>query len=291
VQSLLFSLIQFFRRPELAFDPAWKSIPFGQKIWLLYRLIALQLVLVGITTILSSTLASTLGFKGENLVGKQSETSNVWQFLVEAAIWALLAEELFFRGWISKSRVIFGILFPIHALVVSWIVAVYALPLLFGDNSVIFIWTQIGLSLAFIIGWIIKMTSDTIDKKPLFATLKPGVFTTIIWYSAVLFGFAHSSNWIEVGQLWYLIPLLVIPQLIGGISLAFTRVRLGLQYSILGHFILNLLGTILIYNSLLVDEANQNSPSLIIIYGLLIHICVSAVLEIRAYYHQKNIIV
>ena len=135
------------------------------------------------------------------------------------------------------------------------------------------------------------MSLDAHDKKPLFATLKPSVFTAIIWYSAIIFGFAHSSNWIEVGQFWYLIPLLVIPQLIGGISLVFVRVRLGLQYSIMGHFILNLLGTILIYNSMLTDETNQNLLSLIVIYGMLIHIFVAAVLEILAYHHQKNIIV
>ena len=288
MQSLLFSLVQFFRRPEFAFDLAWKPISFGQKVWLLYRLIALQLALVTVTTVIVSVLADRLGFRGENLVGQESQTSTVWQFLLAAAILAPLIEELLFRGWISKKRWLFAILFPVHVLAVGWTVATLVFYRNFEINPLLCFFVGLGISIVFLIAWIIKMTSDAIDKKPLFATLKPWIFTTIIWYSALIFGFAHSSNWIEVGQFWYLVPLLVIPQLIGGISLVFIRIRLGLQYSIMGHFILNLLGTILIYNSMLVDEINQNSPSLIVIYGVLIHICVSAVLEILAFYRQKS---
>ena len=245
-------------------------------------------MLVTVANALVSGLSQQLGFSGKNLVEQNAQSSTVWQFLFWAAILAPLVEELLFRGWISKKRWLFGILFPLHALVVGWTLATLVFYKNFEINPLQYFFVGLAISVVFFVVWIIKMASDSFDKKPLFTTLKPWVFTTTIWYSAVIFGFAHSTNWIEVGQFWYLIPLLVIPQLIGGISLVFIRVKLGLQYSIMGHFILNLLVTILIYNSMLVDEINQNSPSLIVIYGVLIHICVSAVLEILAFYRQKS---
>jgi hypothetical protein len=69
-----------------------------------------------------------------------------------------------------------------------------------------------------------------------------------IWLSAFLFSFIHIFNYnIHSNISIILSPLLVLPQLIGGVILSFVRLKFGIGYSILMHVLNNaiLLGLIL----------------------------------------------
>ena len=63
----------------------------------------------------------------------------------------------------------------------------------------------------------------------------------IFWLSVIVFGLFHMSNYNYETIPIYLFPFMVIPQLIGGLSLGIIRVRFGLRYAIVNHMLWNLL--------------------------------------------------
>jgi membrane protease YdiL (CAAX protease family) len=71
------------------------------------------------------------------------------------------------------------------------------------------------------------------------------VFKFLVYISILLFGFVHSSNFENSSILFYcILPILVASQLIGGVFLAFLRVRFNITSSIIAHFLWNALITI-----------------------------------------------
>ncbi|WP_448336680.1 CPBP family glutamic-type intramembrane protease [Chloroflexus aurantiacus] len=65
------------------------------------------------------------------------------------------------------------------------------------------------------------------------------------WYyylSALFFGLVHLSNHDQQLPFW-ISPVMVIPQLIGGLTYGYLRIRLGFWYAVLGHMLHNFLFT------------------------------------------------
>lgn len=60
-------------------------------------------------------------------------------------------------------------------------------------------------------------------------------FSWAFYISVVTFGLVHLFNFEAFDSFFWLAPILVLPQLIAGVFLAFIRVRMGLLYSILMH--------------------------------------------------------
>jgi hypothetical protein len=63
------------------------------------------------------------------------------------------------------------------------------------------------------------------------------------YLGALLFALAHLGNYAQQSPLWAVI-LLVLPQLIGGLTYGYLRIRLGFWYGVLGHMLTNLLFTL-----------------------------------------------
>ncbi len=64
-------------------------------------------------------------------------------------------------------------------------------------------------------------------------------FRFALYFSVFAFGFIHLFNFEEYYKYFWMAPLLVLPQLIAGVFLAFIRVRMGLVYSMLLHAAFN----------------------------------------------------
>ncbi|SHF06468.1 hypothetical protein SAMN03080594_102488 [Arenibacter palladensis] len=64
-------------------------------------------------------------------------------------------------------------------------------------------------------------------------------FRYIFYASVLLFAAVHLNNFEMSGQVLYLAPLLVAPQLILGVFLGYVRVKLGLLWSICLHSLYN----------------------------------------------------
>ncbi len=66
------------------------------------------------------------------------------------------------------------------------------------------------------------------------------------WYyyvGALLFALAHLGNYAQQPPVWAIF-ILVLPQLIGGLTFGYLRIRLGFWYAVLAHMLTNLLFTL-----------------------------------------------
>ena len=64
-------------------------------------------------------------------------------------------------------------------------------------------------------------------------------FGVLFYFSAVFFGLVHISNYNNIQQFWWLTPLLVLPQLFGGIELGYVRTQYGLMWAMFNHALNN----------------------------------------------------
>lgn len=79
-------------------------------------------------------------------------------------------------------------------------------------------------------------------------------FKWLFYILTFAFALVHLTNFESIDGAYYLIPLLILPQLIGSIFMGFARVKLGLKWSIMLHATFNavIIGPIIIYK--LVNE-------------------------------------
>jgi len=86
-------------------------------------------------------------------------------------------------------------------------------------------------------------------------------FYIIFYLSALAFGFIHSFNYKNIADIWFLAPLLVMPQLIVGIFFGYFRVKLGFIFSIANHAFYNFmtLSPLLVLSILGIDLVDPNA--------------------------------
>jgi Type II CAAX prenyl endopeptidase Rce1-like len=68
-------------------------------------------------------------------------------------------------------------------------------------------------------------------------------YTAVFYLSAMLFALRHIWNF-EVSKVWYVAPLLVIPQFSSGIVLGYVRIKYGIIYSMALHGFINFIVSI-----------------------------------------------
>jgi len=71
-------------------------------------------------------------------------------------------------------------------------------------------------------------------------------FPTIVYVFVSLFALLHVSNYQNSSILFYVFSVFVVlPQLVGGLTLSFTRIRLGFWWGVLQHALYNLIFVLL----------------------------------------------
>lgn len=64
--------------------------------------------------------------------------------------------------------------------------------------------------------------------------------------SAILFGFLHISNYSPINyRILFIYPFLVLPQIIAGFTIGYTRIKYGFVYGLFLHFMINLITVII----------------------------------------------
>ncbi len=160
----------------------------------------------------------------ENIPNKLEEVSDMFtdlQFFLLGVVAAPLGEELLFRFPLKYRK---GVLF-ILAAAVSAIVYLLASKFLLDQQAMV-----LGALMFFMYGLLI-ITNDF----PWSEEKLRKVFPYVFYLTAALFGFAHVSNYSIDASMWYMTPLLVMPQLLLGLMLGFVRLRYGLWAAILMH--------------------------------------------------------
>ena len=91
-------------------------------------------------------------------------------------------------------------------------------------------------------------------------------FYFFFYLSAILFGLVHLSNYDNNSLLFYVLaPIIVLPQLIAGLTFGYVRMKLGLLWSILTHGLYNLIivgASILFLNNITVSDIKNDDISL-----------------------------
>ncbi len=156
--------------------------------------------------------------------------------LFTALLVAPLLEELLFRGWLSgRAAALRFAMFGFAALALfaaSLIVSPYvATPMALAG---------VAMAFAGLIRW-----SQTRHFDIAVPAWFPRHFRWLVWGSSLLFGLIHLGNYAPLNHPLGL--LVVLPQTIGGVLLAYTRTRLGLRAAIAHHAAYNAVLTALDY--------------------------------------------
>lgn len=144
----------------------------------------------------------------------------VFSFVVVAP----LTEELLFRGWLSGR--VASLRFALYgAAALALLLASLAFP--DGERMPLALAALVAV-FAGLVHWGLTHRRDR--QVPAWFV---GHFAAIVWASSLLFGLIHLGNYAAFGNVAGL--LVVLPQTVGGLLLAYVRTRIGLTAAILYH--------------------------------------------------------
>lgn len=217
----------FLRRPVAE----RMSAGIGQKLTLVVLIVALDILL----SLATSPLDFLIEAGGYTIESVQTEFDPLMA-LFGGVLVAPVSEEIYFRLGLAPN-----LLFLFISLVLSTVL--YA-PKLFagvfsneslaiGANVVFYLALSTGICLFF---WVRERRGQR------YADFFNRYVGWYYYLGTLLFALAHLGNYAQQPPLWA-VPLLVLPQLIGGLTYGYLRIRLGFWYGMLGHILTNLLFT------------------------------------------------
>jgi membrane protease YdiL (CAAX protease family) len=207
----------FMIRPSFAAQPmAW-----GRALVLaLVAVFALDLALDTLVAVVTEAWDAQAGFLPEPIDIGSSLAEEVFSSLLLAPV----LEELLFRGWLNGRLA--GLRFALYGFAALGLFMVsllvppeHAMTIALAAAAVVF---------AGLIHWSRTRHRDT--AVPLWFTRH---FHWFVWGSSLVFGLIHLGNYEALAHPLGL--LVVLPQTIGGLLLAYTRTRLGLGAAMLHH--------------------------------------------------------
>ena len=196
--------------------------------WPLLAIMAVLLVLdwalsLGIAGLLSG--AQALGYEPPPYV--DMDLPRPW-LLFLAIVFAPIVEELMFRGWLSgRKPALLLAAASIGGFAAIMLVGLFV-PSALGLTSAAAM-IAIGVALLY---WLAQWR----DARGMVPAFKRH-YALMIWLSSLLFGAVHLTNY--EGALSLVDIMLVLPQTLGGLILAYARTRLGLRAAILHHAAFN----------------------------------------------------
>ena len=158
-----------------------------------------------------------------------------WE-IVTSIIIAPIVEEALFRGWLSGKRAAlrfacFGFLACAGLILLEYV------PL---EWQALLWLLVLGLSLFGFLQWQSLRWYDT--QVPLW--FAPN-YRWFVWGSSFLFGVYHFGNWTDFDT--PVDALILLPYMVGGMFLAYTRTRLGLRAAMLHHALYNAFALLIAY--------------------------------------------
>ncbi len=156
-------------------------------------------------------------------------------FALAVLLWPLM-EELLFRAWMKRwwwnaSRVLWALLFAL----VKYLLHGYIENLQIHSQ---FITSSIGYCI-----YIICVIICFHCSKPFFPRISR-IYSrfpmTIFWLLTLAFGLVHLSNY-NISEWWYMLLLLIVPQIILWVMLWFVRMKWGLWFAIVLHMFHNVI--------------------------------------------------
>ncbi len=210
-------VVRFMLRPA----PCWLPLPWGRALLLaLLALFAFDLALDTLVVGLTTLLDSELGFLPAPIEEDATLAEDLFSYLLLAPV----LEELVYRGWLTGR--VAALRFALYGFGAEamFIGALLVSP----DMAMLLALAGVALALAGLVHWSLTRDRDTAVPE-WFARH----FHWFVWGSTLLFGLMHLGNYEPLTH--PLGMLVVLPQTIGGLLLAYTRTRLGLGAAMLHH--------------------------------------------------------
>jgi membrane protease YdiL (CAAX protease family) len=239
-QSLISSVFSFLRKPQ---DLPKVNKDFLRKFWDVLRIWGGQMSVVLLVSLTVSFLLIVLGYQGDHKVGQLISEGNILLVVFLIAIYAPIVEELTFRTWLKfspgriaismgfMSYLILNILLegPLNFFVQSLSGLAALGPLIF----LLVVLVAVSLSVYALLR--IPVVNKSVEK------IYHRYYFWFFYLTVVVFGALHLGNYLDLGNLVFLAPLLFLPQILAALVLGYVRVRYGLVWSILVHFLINFL--------------------------------------------------
>lgn len=241
MSSLFQELLNFYKKPTLNHDPKLEAKTIFQKIFLIVRLWSFLFICLILSGFLIDFILYKTGYSGSNLNEEVAKMPFLYGLLL-AGIAGPIWEEILTRLFLSKKPTflalgsIFFVLFllqyitPIFSILnPNFLLIFKTLPMLFS----------LGLGLLFIpIFWFLNSYLKRLEKVGKLEKIEK--FAPAMVFSSILaFSFAHIINWTSFDQNLFILPWLILPQLILSFGLVFIRIRFGFFYGIFLHILNN----------------------------------------------------
>ena len=209
--------LRFMWRPT----PCGAPLPWGRALLLaLLAVFALDLALDVLVAAVTEWLDSHIGFLPTPIEEETTLAEDLFGYLLLAPV----LEELVYRGWLTGR--IAALRFAAYGFAAEaiFIGALFVPP----DMAVTLGLAGVAVALAGLVHW--SLTRDRDTAVPEWFTRH---FHWFVWGSTLLFGLMHLGNYEPLAH--PLGVLVVLPQTIGGLLLAYTRTRLGLGAAMAHH--------------------------------------------------------
>lgn len=241
--SLLGGFLSYLKKPDYSLEESGLSM--RSKFFCFFRLWSLAVIVAGILGGLASVLIQQAGYDtAQNSVVDLFFSQPVYVFIFLALIWAPFTEEMTFRLWLRYSPYRLGFALVLIFLLIlnflaeglpeigAWFTEVLAGFSLAGR-------TVLFLVLVSLFGFVLGSFFVRVLPHEKIRGFYHRRFAWIFYGSTAVFGLVHIFNYYNLGSLWYLVPFLVLPQLIFGAIFAYVRMLYGVGWAMIGHFVHN----------------------------------------------------
>ena len=220
-------ILAYVKRPVLRAERE-KFTPYH-----LWQLVTLCVFIAIFVSIVLSYFFAAMGI--ENPATAEELAREKWtpRELLTIIVIAPIVEELIFRSWLGNKKSIIYF-FPAFLL----LVLIFGLILVKYDAVATALWISLLATDIYIISLWRK------GFRPVHQRLSDAYFPYIFWSSAIIFGLIHVGNF-PSGYAFPVLVLMVMPQMIAGFVLGYTRIRFGLMACILLHGFYNATVTLL----------------------------------------------
>jgi Type II CAAX prenyl endopeptidase Rce1-like len=236
--SLLSHLITYFKQPIISTE--FRSRSFFSKVYILFRVISIAVLSSFFLSLLIAFISSKTNALDQHAVADLVENSNPLFTLFFAAILAPILEETAFRLWHTTKRIPLGLgtgTFIFFYLTSFFPDSISSLSNKLFSQELMLIVTAILVWLGCVLGCIGLLF---IPKIYMFIKHQLDTHFRLYFYlAASLFASLHITNYKPSIVVFALMPILILPQFLGGMILGWLRTNLGIFWSILGHSMYN----------------------------------------------------
>ncbi len=231
VKPLIAHILEFIRTPEILANSSEKDTrSIGRKLWIVLQIVAFGIVLATVTSLFISGLLENFLHFNSNDNNSVNDLINRIPAVVSFILIVLVGpftEELGFRLFLKPDLTRFFLGFGFCSF--FWLQIM--IHLLIPDSKEEIKWFLISFGITFSLCFLTLFLFRDKKWRQVFYPYS----RAIVYLSIISFALIHIDNYKNLQPIFWLIPLLVIPQYIVGWLISYIRLQFGFIYGFLAH--------------------------------------------------------